>query len=77
MLPTSSEDCAPLPPRTVISKIWAWRLAFARPGDREAPSAHGRGGRELSDLAETVTQRVRRVAERAHRQAIGEGDCSA
>src|SRR3989454_1701938 len=21
---TSSEDCAPLPPRTVISKIWAW-----------------------------------------------------
>src|SRR3989454_12151429 len=31
------------------------RLAFARPRDRERLSAHGHGGRELSDLAEAVT----------------------
>src|SRR5207247_4241225 len=37
-------------------------LAFARPRDREGLSAHCHGGRELSDLAEAVTQRVRRVA---------------
>src|SRR5207249_9457855 len=29
-------------------------LAFARPRDREELSAHGHGGRELSDLAEAV-----------------------
>src|SRR5207247_6193345 len=39
-------------------------LALARRRDREGLSAHGHGGRELSDLAEAVTQRVRRVAER-------------
>src|SRR5205085_6658275 len=32
-------------------------LALARPRDREGRSAHGHGGRELSDLAEAVTQR--------------------
>ena len=47
-------------------------LAFARLRDREGLSAHGHGGRELSDLAEAVTQRVRRVAERdrEHRRAV-------
>src|SRR5205823_9776105 len=34
-------------------------LAFARPRDREGLSAKGHGGRELTDLAEAVTQRVR------------------
>src|SRR5437667_10019074 len=38
-------------------------LAFARPCDREGLSANGHGGRELTDLAEAVTHRVRRVAE--------------
>src|SRR6266567_440980 len=35
-------------------------------------SAHGHGGRELSHLAEAVTQRVRRVADRdrEHRRAV-------
>src|SRR6266702_5802149 len=46
--------------------------ALARPRDREGLSAQGHGGRELSDLAEAVTQRVRRVAERdrEHRRAV-------
>src|SRR5437899_8633989 len=41
------------------------RLAFARPRDCAGLSAHRHGGGELSDLAEAVTERVRRVAERA------------
>src|SRR5215213_6793834 len=47
-------------------------LAFARLCDREGLSAHGHGGRELSNLAEAVTQRIRRVAERdrEHRRAV-------
>src|SRR5207253_3316033 len=40
------------------------RLALARPRDREGLSAHRHGGRELADLAEAVTERVRSVAER-------------
>src|SRR6266566_4309995 len=39
-------------------------LALARLRAREGLSAQGHGGRELSDLAEAVAQRVRRVAER-------------
>src|SRR5439155_6932881 len=48
------------------------RLALARLRDREGLSAHGHRGRELSDLAEAVTQRVRRVADcdREHRRAV-------
>src|SRR5947199_9470080 len=48
------------------------RLALARPRDREGLSAHRHGGRELADLAEAVTQRVRRMAERdrEHRSAV-------
>src|SRR5436190_6270840 len=48
------------------------RLALARPRDREGLSAHRHGGRELADLAEAVTQRVRRVAERdrEHRRTV-------
>src|SRR5204862_2344277 len=44
-------------------------LALASLRDREGLSAHRHGGRELSDLAETVTQRIRRVADcdREHR----------
>src|SRR5438309_11273467 len=38
------------------------RLALARAGYREGLSAHRHGGRELADLAEAVTERVRRVA---------------
>src|SRR5438445_5475671 len=47
-------------------------LAFARPRDREGLSAHGHGGRELSDLAKTVTQCVLGVADRdrEHRRAV-------
>src|SRR5947209_10962709 len=47
-------------------------LAFARLRDREGLSAHSHGGRELSHLAEAVTQRVRRVADRdrEHRRAV-------
>src|SRR2546422_471689 len=40
------------------------RLALASLCDREGLSAHRHGGRELADLAEAVTQRIRRVAER-------------
>src|SRR2546422_4897390 len=39
------------------------RLALARPHDREGLSAHRHGGREFSDLAEAVTQRIRRMAD--------------
>src|SRR5436190_1039766 len=48
------------------------RLALARPSDRERLSAYRHGGRELSDLAEAVAQRVRRVADcdREHRRAV-------
>src|SRR6266849_6469046 len=48
------------------------RLAFARPRDHEGLSAHRHGGRELPDLAEAVTERVRSVAERdrEHRRAV-------
>src|SRR5437773_3890552 len=48
------------------------RLAFADPSDREGLPAHRHGGRELSDLAEAVTKRVRRVAERdrQYRRAV-------
>jgi hypothetical protein len=35
-------------------------FAFAHPRHREGLSAHGRDGRELSDLAEAVTQGIRR-----------------
>src|SRR3989442_10742447 len=47
-------------------------LAFAGVRDREGLSAHGHGGRELSHLAEAVTERIRRVAERdrEHRRAV-------
>src|SRR5213076_51802 len=48
------------------------RLALASLRDREGLSAHRHGGRELSDLTEAVTQRVRRVADcdREHRRAV-------
>src|SRR5881398_964381 len=38
-------------------------LALARLRDREGLSARRHGGRELSDLAEAVTHRIRRVAD--------------
>src|SRR5437773_7203643 len=48
------------------------RLALVRPRDREGCSPPRHGGRELFDLAEAVTERVRRVAEcdREHRRAV-------
>src|SRR5437867_12329959 len=48
------------------------RLALAGLRDREGLSTHRHGGRELSNLAEAVAQRVRRVAERdrEHRRAV-------
>src|SRR5437870_2926743 len=50
----------------------AHRLALASLRDREGLSPHRHGGRELSDLAETVTQRIRRVADcdREHGRAV-------
>src|SRR3954463_13698953 len=39
-------------------------LAFAGLRDRDGRSARGHGRRELADIAEAMTQRVRRVAER-------------
>src|SRR5438093_9129012 len=48
------------------------RLALARLRDREGLAAHRHGCRELADLAEAVTQRIRRVADcdREHRRAV-------
>src|SRR6266568_8048291 len=45
---------------------------FARPRDSEGLSAHSHSGRELSDLAEAVTQRISCMAERdrEHRRAV-------
>src|SRR5947208_4620883 len=48
------------------------RLALARPRNREGLSAQRHRGRELSNLAEAVTERIRGVAERdrEHRRAV-------
>src|SRR5213594_4130432 len=48
------------------------RLALASLRDREGLAAHRYGGRDLSDLAEAVTQRICSVADcdREHRRAV-------